>query len=337
MKRRRLRIVLALLVIVGIGAAIVATKAAMPRLTERGATVPTARLTKGPLRLTVHATGDLRAGRTMSLVAPPVGGMLRLVKMVPTGVMVKEGDVIVEFDPADQQFTLEQSKSEVQEADQEIAKMQADTAAQIAQDEVGLLTARFAVRRRRARCLGQRSDCRDRGPEERADAGRSEAGARAVGAGRQVARRNQHRLARRPAREAQQGDPGEAAGRAGHRESGAQGADCRGGLGQGQPRRDGRHDDLRHVDARVSRGRLGVARPSGRRRHRVRSHGDAREGGRKRSRQPHRRSGRERSKSTRSPASAFRPRSAPCPGWPAAPGSSSLRASRGSSTSPFSS
>ena len=147
MKRRRLRIALVVLVVAGVGAAIAATKAAMPRMTERGAAVPTARLAKGPLRLTVHATGDLRAGRTMTLVAPPVGGMLRLVKMAPTGAMVKEGDVIVEFDPADQQFTLEQSKSEVPEAEQEIAKMKADTAALSAQDEVGLLTARFAVRR----------------------------------------------------------------------------------------------------------------------------------------------------------------------------------------------
>ena len=62
----------------------------------------------------------------MTLVAPPVGGMLRLVKMVPTGVPVKSGEVIVEFDPADQQFTLEQAKSEVAEAEQEIAKMKAD-------------------------------------------------------------------------------------------------------------------------------------------------------------------------------------------------------------------
>jgi len=146
-KRRRLTIALAVLVVAGVGAAIAATTAAMPRLTDRSAAVPTARLTKGPLRLTVHATGDLRAGRTMSLVAPPVGGMLRLVKMVPTGVMVRAGDVIIEFDPADQQFTLEQSKSEVEEAEQEIAKMKADTAAQAAQDQVGLLTARFAVRR----------------------------------------------------------------------------------------------------------------------------------------------------------------------------------------------
>jgi multidrug resistance efflux pump len=105
------------------------------------------KLAKGPLKLSVHATGDLRAGRTMTLVAPPVGGMLRIVKMVPTGVSIKSGDVVIEFDPADQQFALEQAQSEVSEAEQEIAKMKADAAAQVAQDDVALLTARFAVRR----------------------------------------------------------------------------------------------------------------------------------------------------------------------------------------------
>jgi HlyD family secretion protein len=142
--RRRLTIAVMVLGAIGLGAAIMA---AVPRLPDRGVAVPTAKLAKGPLRLTVHATGELRAGRTMTLVAPPVGGMLRVVKMIPTGVAVKSGDVVVEFDPADQQFALDQAKSEVAEAEQEIAKMKADAAAQNAQDEVGLLTARFAVRR----------------------------------------------------------------------------------------------------------------------------------------------------------------------------------------------
>ena len=46
MKRRRLRIALLVLVIAGVGAAMAATRAAMPRLTERGAAVPTARLSR---------------------------------------------------------------------------------------------------------------------------------------------------------------------------------------------------------------------------------------------------------------------------------------------------
>jgi HlyD family secretion protein len=73
--------------------------------------------------------------------------MLRVVQMLQTGVSVKKDDVVVEFDPTDQQFAVEQARTEVAEADQEIVKMKADAVAQAAQDEVSLLTARFEVRR----------------------------------------------------------------------------------------------------------------------------------------------------------------------------------------------
>jgi HlyD family secretion protein len=144
MKRRRVVIAASILGVAGLGAAIVY---AMPRLPDRGNAVPTARVTKGPLSLTVHATGDLRAGRTTTLLAPAVGGMLRAVQLVTTGTAVKKDEVVVEFDPADQLFQLNQAKTEVDEATQEIAKMKADATAQAAQDQVSLLTARFDVRR----------------------------------------------------------------------------------------------------------------------------------------------------------------------------------------------
>jgi HlyD family secretion protein len=134
----------AILIVIALGTAIAI---AVPRLPERGSTTPTARVVKGPLKLTVHATGELRAGRTMTLVTPPVGGMLRIVKLVPTGVAVKKDDVIMEFDPADQQYQLEQAKSELDEAVQNIVKMKADGVVQASQDQVALLTARFDVRR----------------------------------------------------------------------------------------------------------------------------------------------------------------------------------------------
>ena len=135
------------LVAIAIVAAAAAAAMAVPRLPARRDAVPTARVTKGPLKLRVNATGELRAGRTVTMVTPPVGGMLRIVTLVQTGMPVKTGDVVVEFDPADQQYALEQAKSELAEADQEIVKMKADAAVQGAQDEVAMLTARFDVRR----------------------------------------------------------------------------------------------------------------------------------------------------------------------------------------------
>jgi multidrug efflux pump subunit AcrA (membrane-fusion protein) len=143
MRRRVVPAVIGLTLVAAAGVAMVT----VPSLPARRSAVPTARVTKGPLKLTVHAVGELRAGRTVTLVTPPVGGMLRIVTVVPTGVGVKSGDPVVEFDPADQEYALEQAKSELAEAEQEIVKMQADAAVQGAQDEVALLTARFDVRR----------------------------------------------------------------------------------------------------------------------------------------------------------------------------------------------
>jgi HlyD family secretion protein len=143
MRRRIVLPAIVLAVIAAAGAAAVA----VPTLPARSNPVPTARVIKGPLKLTVHATGELRAGRTVALVTPPVGGMLRIVTLVPTGTSVKAQEAVVEFDPADQQYALEQAKSELAEAEQEIVKMKADAAVQGAQDDVALLTARFDVRR----------------------------------------------------------------------------------------------------------------------------------------------------------------------------------------------
>lgn len=145
MKRRRILLGAVGIAVVGLGAAMAV---AVPKLPERGSTVPTGRVAKSPLKLTVHATGDLRAGRTVTLVAPPVGGAsLRIVRLVATGVTAKANDTVIEFDPSDQQHALDQAKSELAEAEQEIVKMKADAAVQKAQDDVALLTARFDVRR----------------------------------------------------------------------------------------------------------------------------------------------------------------------------------------------
>ena len=95
----------------------------------------------------VHATGDLRPLKAQALVAPAVGGPMQILYIAATGTPVKEGDVIVEFDQSEQQERLETAKSELAQAEQEIAKMRADAVVQGAQDEVTLLTARFDVRR----------------------------------------------------------------------------------------------------------------------------------------------------------------------------------------------
>jgi multidrug resistance efflux pump len=150
--KRRLLVVGIVVAIVAAGAAITR---ALPKLPAAGSTIQSARVARTPLNLTVHAVGDLRAGRTVTLVAPPVGGgTLRIIRLVQTGVAIRANDVVMEFDPADQQFALDQARSELAEAEQEIVKMKADAAVQKAQDDVALLTARFDVRRAELDALG---------------------------------------------------------------------------------------------------------------------------------------------------------------------------------------
>jgi HlyD family secretion protein len=110
--------------------------------------VPLARVQRGDLDIRVYATGELRAHHVMVLTAPPVGGgALQITRLLHTGAAVKKGDIVFEFDPAEQRYNLEQSRSELLEAQQEITKAMADAAVQAAQDKVALLKARFDARR----------------------------------------------------------------------------------------------------------------------------------------------------------------------------------------------
>ena len=55
--------------------------------------------------------------------------------------------MVIEFDPTEQHYALEQSRSELLQAEQDILKAKSDAAVQKAQDDVALLKARFDVRK----------------------------------------------------------------------------------------------------------------------------------------------------------------------------------------------
>jgi HlyD family secretion protein len=109
--------------------------------------VPTTRVVRGTLELTVHGRGELRASTFATLQAPPMSGTLRLLSIVETGVAVKKGDVLMTFDPTEPQYQLEQAESELAEAEQAVVKFEADRDVQAAQDKFDLLQAGFDARR----------------------------------------------------------------------------------------------------------------------------------------------------------------------------------------------
>ena len=119
----------------------------------RGATQPSSQdiplttVKQGDLQPKVYTTGELRATRTVMLIAPPIGGgSLQIIGLQKTGTPVKKGDVVIAFDPSQQQYNLEQSRSDFEQAQQEIVKAKDDSAVQAAQDQTALLKATFAVR-----------------------------------------------------------------------------------------------------------------------------------------------------------------------------------------------
>lgn len=140
--KRRVLLIGAAMLIVSAGAVAWARVAPM-----RQRDIPTTRVQRGKVQVVVHALGDLRAGRAMQLFVPPAGGSLTIIKLASSGMGLKAGDVIVEFDPSEQEFALEQARFDLQLAEQEITKAQAEQAVQAAEDEVALLKAKFEVRR----------------------------------------------------------------------------------------------------------------------------------------------------------------------------------------------
>jgi multidrug resistance efflux pump len=110
--------------------------------------IPTSKVQRGDVEMKVYADGELRASHSEMLTAPPIGGgSLKITHLLHTGTAVKKGELVMEFDPTEQRYKLDQNRSELLQAEQEITKAKADAAVVAAQDKVALLKARYDVRR----------------------------------------------------------------------------------------------------------------------------------------------------------------------------------------------
>jgi multidrug resistance efflux pump len=110
--------------------------------------IPTATVKEVDLQLKVFTTGALKTSQSRTVIAPPIaGGTLQIITLARSGAHVHTGDVVLEFDPSQQEYNLGQSRSDLLQADQEIVKAKADAAVQTAEDQTALLKAKYAVRR----------------------------------------------------------------------------------------------------------------------------------------------------------------------------------------------
>jgi HlyD family secretion protein len=116
-------------------------------LGKSSASIPVVRVAREPVEAKIHLIGELGPSKTAMVVAPPAGNTLQIISLARTGTYVKKDDIVVQFDPSEQEYNLEQSKSQLEEAEQQIKKMKADQAVRVAQEQVTLLKAQYDVKR----------------------------------------------------------------------------------------------------------------------------------------------------------------------------------------------
>ncbi|MFZ0590451.1 MAG: multidrug transporter, partial [Bryobacteraceae bacterium] len=95
------------------------------------ADVPTVKVARGDVSLSIFAKGEIRGGNSEILTAPMTGSAeLHLTSLRRNGEPVKAGEVVVQFDIADQEYALKEAESDLAEAEQHLeqatAQLQAD-------------------------------------------------------------------------------------------------------------------------------------------------------------------------------------------------------------------
>ena len=92
-----------------------------------GVELPSTRVKRGRVTITVAARGELQGGNSEMLTVPQVGGSaVAITYLREPGESVKAGDVVVEFDTTQQEYNLREAEADLAEAEQQVVKAEAD-------------------------------------------------------------------------------------------------------------------------------------------------------------------------------------------------------------------
>ena len=146
MKLRTLLLLLAVLAVVGALAwgAIRVVRATTATIALE---LPTTRVKKGSVTLTVAARGELQGGNSEMLTAPMIGGGdMAITSLREPGELVSPGDVVVQFDTTEQDFKLKEAEADLAEAQQQVIKAEADSLATDEESQYAMLSAQSDVK-----------------------------------------------------------------------------------------------------------------------------------------------------------------------------------------------
>jgi HlyD family secretion protein len=125
---------------------------------SRATGVPTTRVKRGDVNLTVTAKGELRGGNSEELAAPMIGEAdMHITALRKAGEVVKEGDTVLQFDTTDQAFKLKEAEADLAEAEQQVLKAQAEGEAQQEENNYQLIKAKADVRQAELDCRKNRT------------------------------------------------------------------------------------------------------------------------------------------------------------------------------------
>ncbi len=141
------KVVIRLLILVLLGGGAYAAYKAYQSLPQREQSIATTVVRQGDVVVRSFTRGELRAVRSVTLTAPNLFGSVQVTRLAPLGSLAREKNLIVEFDDSEVRSRLEENQLEIDQLDEQIKKTQADLAMRNNQDQVELLSARFAVRR----------------------------------------------------------------------------------------------------------------------------------------------------------------------------------------------
>lgn len=116
-------------------------------LPQRQEQVATTKVRKGDVIVRSFARGELRAVRSATLTAPNLFGTVQVTRMAALGSFAREKDLVIEFDDSEVNSRVEEKELEIEQVDEQIKKNTADLEIRSNQDQVELLSARYAVRR----------------------------------------------------------------------------------------------------------------------------------------------------------------------------------------------
>ncbi len=137
-----LRVVLPVLVLAGAGYGAL-------RLRRQPVLVPTADVLRGEFVDYTQLRGEVKAQKSVILSAPSNAGDLQIVKLAKNGSAVKPGDVVVIFDATDLNRRLDQTRTDLKQAEAEIARVRAQGRLIQEQDATDFAKAKFDVERAR--------------------------------------------------------------------------------------------------------------------------------------------------------------------------------------------